>query len=1153
MVSPTPQKRVLFVRCLKTVGLGVFLVSSVFFALILTANKPATATAATASTINFQARLMNASGAIVPDGNYNVRFKLYDASSGGTNLWTEDYTATSGPGSSDVRVHVANGYLSVALGSVSSFSGSIDWSQDLYLTMNIGGTGTGSFPGIGDGEMSPRIHLTAVPYAFKAGQSTQLASGNSTLSFTNPSNSNTIALPDASGTVCLQSSSSCGFAAGSGSTSYIQNTTSPQASSNFNISGTGIAGVALQTPSIDTVSGGTTLSIGTANATALTLAKTGVTTTIAGGTIFTPSSGYSSGSSSTITASLLTNNTVLPVTATTGGLTFTMPTTSIGSAGRVVYITNAGANAFLLNIGPYTMNLTTSSTATLYWNGTAWSSAGLDAGVTSVGSLDGQSAVAAGATILNNAIYLQSATASFAGLVNTGTQTFAGAKTFNALITGGAGATVTGGVLTLTGNAASALTTSSGALTLTSAAAATWSTGAGNLTLQGAGGVTVTSLAGTTSSAISVQSGNASSGASGNVTIDTGTSTSGTPTVNIGSANAKAVQVGNATSNPGVTIQSGTSNILLNTNSASATIIAKTSTNAAGAFQVQNTSSQRVFGVDTVGAGVLFGQSSALLGKMVIYNASNSNSITIQSGTTSASYTLTLPTALSGVAGDCLKDSSGTGTLSFGICGTAASTTLQNAYDNSAAASPQITLNNTYGGIKIQDSSGGVSGNLLQVQNNAASATYFGLSTGGLTMQDSSGNNAFVFDSTTSHLRIYANTTNPTLYADIYYDSVNGEAVFAASSGITRIGNGSGNITLQLANSADLLQATKTVTLGGAYSSNDFSFTRNITAGANSLTGSVVKVESTSSGSGTVASNILWLNENNTGATGNLILATTGGAGNNKFVVNTTGSVTLASGQTISSASGALSLTAGSGNLNLSAGGANKVTVSPGTNSTSSFEIQNSGGTPLLTANTSSNYIQIGSATTDSTATLLIADSYNQATDPTGVNGAMYYSTSTNRFRCYENSAWKECNHRTVIRLASDQTNLNGTANTMEDVTGLSWSVTSGTMYSFQCTIYYTSAATTTGSRWAMNGPSTTALMYQTEYTLTSTTSTRNAMVQAYDSPGTSNASSASGANMATISGYVVPSANGTMIVRHASEVSASTITAKAGSTCEWW
>ena len=122
------------------------------------------------STINFQARLSTAAGAIVADGTYNVEFKLYNtlSSSGSSQgscsgdaacLWTE--TRTSGN-----RVSVANGYLTVELGGVTAFPGSIDWSQDIYLSMRIGGTAVSPS---WDPEMSPRLHLTAVPYAFAAG------------------------------------------------------------------------------------------------------------------------------------------------------------------------------------------------------------------------------------------------------------------------------------------------------------------------------------------------------------------------------------------------------------------------------------------------------------------------------------------------------------------------------------------------------------------------------------------------------------------------------------------------------------------------------------------------------------------------------------------------------------------------------------------------------------------------------------------------------------------------------------------------------------------------------------------------------------------------------------------------------------------------
>ncbi|HEX4715437.1 MAG TPA: hypothetical protein VH164_10965, partial [Ktedonobacteraceae bacterium] len=130
------------------------------------------------------------------------------------------------------------GYLTVNLGSVTAF-GSINWNQQLWLTMNIGGTGSPSW----DGEMSPRLLLTATPYAFQAGQLATTSSGNiATLGFTAPTAARSILLPDASGTVCLQSSSSCGFLTSSTGVQLQGSTPGSAQTGNFNISGTGIAG-----------------------------------------------------------------------------------------------------------------------------------------------------------------------------------------------------------------------------------------------------------------------------------------------------------------------------------------------------------------------------------------------------------------------------------------------------------------------------------------------------------------------------------------------------------------------------------------------------------------------------------------------------------------------------------------------------------------------------------------------------------------------------------------------------------------------------------------------------------------------------------------------------------------------------------------------
>ena len=137
-----------------------------------------------------------------------------------------------------------------------------------------------------------------------------------------------------------------------------------------------------------------------------------------------------------------------------------------------------------------------------------------------------------------------------------------------------------------------------------------------------------------------------------------------------------------------------------------------------------------------------------------------------------------------------------------------------------------------------------------------------------------------------------------------------------------------------------------------------------------------------------------------------------------------------------------------------------------------------------------------------------------------------------------------------TVVLASDVTNNNAVANTIADVTALSFAVTSGNTYWFRFFIMYTAAATTTGSRWAVNGPgSPTLLIYKSEYSLTTTTRTINEGVAAYDSPAASNATSAAtAANHAWIEGFITPSANGTVIARFASEVTSSAIIAKAGS-----
>lgn len=132
--------------------------------------------------------------------------------------------------------------------------------------------------------------------------------------------------------------------------------------------------------------------------------------------------------------------------------------------------------------------------------------------------------------------------------------------------------------------------------------------------------------------------------------------------------------------------------------------------------------------------------------------------------------------------------------------------------------------------------------------------------------------------------------------------------------------------------------------------------------------------------------------------------------------------------------------------------------------------------------------------------------------------------------------------------LAADVTNNNGTANTIADVTGLSFPVTSGKKYRFRFEFQYTAAATTTGSRWSISGPGGT-MRFRSKYSLTSTTRTTNEGLSAHDTPASSNATSAAtGANNGTVEGFYEASATGNVILRFASEVSSSAIVCKAGS-----
>jgi hypothetical protein len=101
--------------------------------------------AAVPEKMSYQGVLTNASGGVVPNGNYNLTLSLYDTLSGGSALWTEAQL-----------VNVTNGIFNVILGSVVPIQ--IAFAKPLYLGVSVAG----------GQELSPRSLLTASPYSLNA-------------------------------------------------------------------------------------------------------------------------------------------------------------------------------------------------------------------------------------------------------------------------------------------------------------------------------------------------------------------------------------------------------------------------------------------------------------------------------------------------------------------------------------------------------------------------------------------------------------------------------------------------------------------------------------------------------------------------------------------------------------------------------------------------------------------------------------------------------------------------------------------------------------------------------------------------------------------------------------------------------------------------
>ncbi len=109
--------------------------------------------------IHYQGKISLLAGSAVGNGTYNMRFKIYDAASGGNILWSENWTNAT------QRVTMTGGLFSVGLGTHVTMTGSVNFNTDnLYLQVEFDPGNDGTFEEI----FAPRRRFASVPYAHNA-------------------------------------------------------------------------------------------------------------------------------------------------------------------------------------------------------------------------------------------------------------------------------------------------------------------------------------------------------------------------------------------------------------------------------------------------------------------------------------------------------------------------------------------------------------------------------------------------------------------------------------------------------------------------------------------------------------------------------------------------------------------------------------------------------------------------------------------------------------------------------------------------------------------------------------------------------------------------------------------------------------------------
>jgi hypothetical protein len=147
------------------------------------------------------------------------------------------------------------------------------------------------------------------------------------------------------------------------------------------------------------------------------------------------------------------------------------------------------------------------------------------------------------------------------------------------------------------------------------------------------------------------------------------------------------------------------------------------------------------------------------------------------------------------------------------------------------------------------------------------------------------------------------------------------------------------------------------------------------------------------------------------------------------------------------------------------------------------INIEAGGGT------TATGNVQIGSGVASSTPDLLVVD--NGTADPSGTNGAIYYNSTTNKLRCYQNGGWSDCvsTGTLTIRKPSTQNSANSTVSTVTQTdSSLLFTIAANEVWVYRYVIHLSTSTAATGYKLAINAPSGATCNYTVLNELQATT-----------------------------------------------------------------